>query len=100
MACDLLILKPAIQKRHADSAELSQSWPAQPRIYPHGARNSYAVGRGTSSMERKRHVCVIDWFGVSYDGTMPSVVFACDENWFGLFPVAPPNPPALESGDG
>ena len=50
-------------------------------------------------MERQRHVCVIDWFGVSYDGTMPSIVFACNENWFGVFPVAPPNPPALESSD-
>jgi hypothetical protein len=50
-------------------------------------------------MERPHHVCVIDWFGVSYDGIMPSVLFTCDENWFGLFPVAPPNPPALESAD-
>jgi hypothetical protein len=58
-----------------------------------------AVGKRTLIMERQRHVCVIDWFGVSYDGTMPSVVFACDENWFGLFPVSPPNPPALESTD-
>ena len=50
-------------------------------------------------MERQPHVCVIDWFGVSYDGTMPNIVFACDEIWFGLFPVAPPNSPALESAD-
>ena len=48
-------------------------------------------------MERQRHVCVIDWFGVNYDGTMPTILLACDENWFALFPVAPPNPPALES---
>jgi hypothetical protein len=46
-------------------------------------------------MDRQPHVCVIDWFGVSYDGTMPNIVFACDEIWFGLFPVAPPNPSGL-----
>jgi hypothetical protein len=28
---------------------------------------------------------------------LPSIVFACDEIWFGLFAVAPPNPPDLES---
>ena len=50
-------------------------------------------------MERQPHVCPIDWFGVSYDGTMPNIVFACDEICFGLFPVAPPNSPALESAD-
>ena len=58
-------------------------------------------------MERQRHVCVIDWFGVNYDGTMPTILLACDENWlpslptillacdenwFALFPVAPPIP--------
>ena len=43
-------------------------------------------------MERQRHICVIDWFGVNYDGTMPTILLACEENWFGLFPVAPPNP--------
>ena len=51
-------------------------------------------------MERPRHVCVIDWFGVNYDGTMPTFFLACHGNWFRLFPVAPPNPPALESADG
>jgi hypothetical protein len=48
-------------------------------------------------MERQPGICVIDLFGVSYDGTLPSIVFACDEVWFGLFAVAPPNPPDLES---
>jgi len=24
-------------------------------------------------MERQSHVCVIDWFGVNYDGTMPTI---------------------------
>jgi hypothetical protein len=48
-------------------------------------------------MERQRHACVIDWFGVNYDGTMPTILLACDENWVALFPVAPP--PALESAD-
>ena len=43
-------------------------------------------------MERQRHVCVIDWFGVNYDGTMPTILLACEENWFALFRVAPPNP--------
>ena len=48
-------------------------------------------------MEIQPGVCVIDLFGVSYDGILPSVVLACDEIWFGLFAVAPPNPPDLES---
>ena len=48
-------------------------------------------------MEIQPGVCVIDLFGVSYDGILPSVMLACDEIWFGLFAVAPPNPPALES---
>jgi hypothetical protein len=48
-------------------------------------------------MEREPGICVIDLFGVSYDGIFPSVVFACDEVWFGLFAVAPPNPPDIES---
>ena len=38
-------------------------------------------------MERQRHVCVIDWFGVNYDGTMPTILLACDENWFALYAV-------------
>jgi hypothetical protein len=38
-------------------------------------------------------------FGISYDGTEPSVMFACDETWLGLFAVAPPNPPAPESAE-
>jgi hypothetical protein len=42
-------------------------------------------------------VCVIDLFGVNYDGTLPSLVFACDQVWFGLFAVAPPSPPELDS---
>jgi hypothetical protein len=36
--------------------------------------------QGTSSMEKQRHVCVIDWFGVNYDGIMPTILLACDEN--------------------
>lgn len=48
-------------------------------------------------MEMQSGVCVIDLFGVSYDGTVPSVVFTCDETWFGLFAVAPSNRPDLES---
>jgi hypothetical protein len=48
-------------------------------------------------MELEPWICVIDLFGVSYDGTMPSIALACDETWLGLFPVAPPNPPAVES---
>jgi len=46
-------------------------------------------------MDMQPGVCVIDLFGMSYDGTLPSIVFACDEIWFGLFAVAPPNPPNL-----
>jgi hypothetical protein len=30
-------------------------------------------------MELERWICVIDLFGVSYDGTIPSIVLACDE---------------------
>jgi hypothetical protein len=48
---------------------------------------------------QQRRECVIDWFGISYDGTEPSIMFACDETWLGLFAVAPPNPPALESAE-
>jgi hypothetical protein len=48
-------------------------------------------------MEVQPGVCVIDLFGVSYDGMLPSIVFACDEIWFGLFAVAPPNLPNPES---
>jgi hypothetical protein len=44
-----------------------------------------------------RFVLVIDLFGVDYAGTLPEIALACDETWLGLFPVAPPNPPALES---
>jgi hypothetical protein len=47
-------------------------------------------------MDLHKWTCVIDLFGKNYDGTMPSIVFACDETWLGLFPVAPPNPPTLE----
>jgi hypothetical protein len=50
-------------------------------------------------MERQSYVCVIDWFGVNYDGTMPTILLAREENWFALFPVAPPNFPALECAD-
>ena len=35
-------------------------------------------------MDMQPGVCVIDLFGMSYDGTLPSIVFACDEIWFGL----------------
>ena len=48
-------------------------------------------------MDMQPGVCVIDLFGMSYDGTLPSIVFDCDEIWFGLFAVAPPKPPNLES---
>ena len=48
-------------------------------------------------MDMQPGVCAINLFGMSYDGTLPSIVFACDEIWFGLFAVAPPNPPNLES---
>jgi hypothetical protein len=44
-------------------------------------------------MDMQPGVCVIDLFGMSCDGTLPSI--ACDEIWFGLFAVAPPNPPNL-----
>jgi hypothetical protein len=44
-----------------------------------------------------RTVCVIDLFGMSHDGILPSIVFTYDQTWSGLFAVAPPNPPALES---
>ena len=47
-------------------------------------------------MDMQPGVCVID-LSMSYDGTLPSIVFAGDEIWFGLFAVAPPNPPNLES---
>ena len=50
-------------------------------------------------MELQRWTCVIDLFGKNYDGTLPSIVFARDENWLGLFAVAPPNPPGIESVD-
>ena len=33
-------------------------------------------------MDMQPGVCVIDLFGMSYDGTLPSIVFACDD--FGL----------------
>lgn len=46
-------------------------------------------------MDMQPGVCVIDLFGVSYDGTLPSIVFVSDEVWFGIFAVAPPNPPNL-----
>jgi hypothetical protein len=48
-------------------------------------------------MDMQPGVYVIDLFGMSYDGTLPSIVFACDEIWFGVFAVTPPNPPNLES---
>jgi hypothetical protein len=48
-------------------------------------------------MEMQRWTLVIDLFGKSYDGMMPSIVFTCDELWLGIFAVAPPNPPAVES---
>ena len=38
-------------------------------------------------MEMQPGVCVIDLFGVSYDGILPSVVLPCDEIWFGLLRV-------------
>ena len=55
--------------------------------------------RQERKMDLHKWTCVIDLFGKNYDGTMPSIVFACDETWLGLFPVAPPNPPVIESGD-
>jgi hypothetical protein len=51
-------------------------------------------------MDSQRWTCVIDLFGKNYDGTMPSIVFTCDETRLGLYPVAPPNSPTLETGDG
>jgi hypothetical protein len=30
-------------------------------------------------MELEHWICVIDLFGVSYDGTLPSIALACDE---------------------
>jgi hypothetical protein len=63
------------------------------RIHP--ARENFRSDR--IKMEKQPGICVIDLFGVSYDGTLPSIVFACDEVWFGLFAVAPPNPPDVES---
>jgi len=36
-------------------------------------------------MEFDHWICVIDLFGVSYDGTLPSIALACDETWLGLF---------------
>ena len=33
-------------------------------------------------MDMQPGVCVIDLFGMSYDGTLPSIVFACDEIWW------------------
>ena len=50
-------------------------------------------------MEMPRRECVIDLFGISYDGTEPGIMFARDETWLGLFAVAPPNPFALESAE-
>jgi len=61
------------------------------------AEEFFSGSNRRKKMEMQRGVCVIDLFGVSYDGTLPSIVFACDEIWFGLFAVAPPNPPDLES---
>ena len=57
------------------------------------------VGPGSKEMEMLRRECVIDWFGVSYDGTEPSIMFACDETWLGLFAVAPTNPRAPQSAE-
>ena len=34
-------------------------------------------------MDMQPGVCVIDLFGMSYDGTLPSIVFACDETFCG-----------------
>jgi len=50
-------------------------------------------------MEPQRWICVIDLFGVSDGGLMPNIVFICDQNWRGVFGVAPPNPPDLETPD-
>ena len=41
-------------------------------------------------MDMQPGVCVIDLFGMGYDGTLPSIVFVSDEVWFGIFAVAPP----------
>ena len=48
-------------------------------------------------METPPWILVIDLFGKSYDGLMPSDALICDQTWLGLFAVAPPNPPAVES---
>jgi hypothetical protein len=50
-----------------------------------------------AKMETPPSILVIDLFGKSYDGLMPSDVLICDQSWLGLFPVAPPSPPAVES---
>ena len=50
-------------------------------------------------MEMQRWVCVIDLFGLNYDGTMPSILLACRQAPLDLFPVAPVNPLTSESGD-
>jgi hypothetical protein len=57
-----------------------------------------AVRRGVD-IETQKWLCVIDLFGVSYEGTLPYIMLVCDEPWLGLFAVAPPNPPAVEAGD-
>jgi hypothetical protein len=100
MARGLLALKLKTSCRFGYNVALEGDVAKRSRDLPSlTSLNSYAIGKGTSNMERQRHICVIDWFGVNYDGTMPTILLACDENWFGLFPVAPPNPPALESAD-
>ena len=50
-------------------------------------------------MEMQRRVCVIDLFGVSYEGTLPSIVLMCNQNSLDLFPVAPPHSPAIEAAE-
>jgi len=50
-------------------------------------------------MEMQRWVCVIDLFGVNYDGPMPSILLACGQGSLDLFPVAPVNPLTSASAD-
>jgi len=43
------------------------------------AEEFFSGSNRRKKMETQRRVFVIDLFGVSYDGTLPSIVFACDE---------------------
>ena len=61
--------------------------------YRHGSRDllSYSVefvGRRQRNFEYgKTTPRLSNRLGVNYDGTMPTIVLACDENWFALYAV-------------